>query len=548
MNDSLKDRAFNFTHFIYSDLKLLFFLLFAMGWMMPTANAQTTIRLGRESPVYKLQFAEMAINNLYVDSVNEESLVEDAIRGMLEKLDPHSSYISAKEVKAINEPLQGSFDGIGIQFNVFTDTLMVVQTISGGPSARAGILAGDRIVNVDDTVIAGMKLSREEMVRKLRGPRGSIVRVGIIRPGIKGMLSFSIKRDKIPLYSVDAVYMIRPGIGYIRIGNFAATTYSEFMNALSRLRSKGMQHLILDLQENGGGYMEAAVKVANEFLDKGDMIVYTKGRNYVQSAEYRADGNGCMRKGQIVVLIDEFSASASEIVAGALQDQDRGSIVGRRSFGKGLVQRPVDLPDGSMIRLTIAHYYTPAGRCIQKPYRKGGLRDYASELDNRLKRGELMHADSIHFADSLRYKTLRLGRTVYGGGGIMPDDFVSLDTLHFTSFHRKLMAKSIIINAHLRYFDQHRKRLKALYKSFDDFNSRYEVPAEELDSILAEGERLDIKPADAEERRRTLDYIRIQLKGLVARDLWNVSEYFQVVNEKSDIVNRALHILQQSAR
>ena len=318
------------THFIYSDLKLLLFLLFAMWWMMPTANAQTTIRLGRESPIYKLQFAEMAINNLYVDSVNEESLVEDAIRGMLEKLDPHSSYISAKEVKAMNEPLQGSFDGIGIQFNVFTDTLMVVQTISGGPSARAGILTGDRIVNVDDTVIAGVKLSREDMVRKLRGPRGSIVRVGIIRPGIKGMLSFSIKRDKIPLYSVDAVYMIRPGIGYIRIGNFAATTYSEFMNALSHLRSKGMQHLILDLQENGGGYMEAAVKVANEFLDNGDMIVYTKGRNYVQNAEYRADGNGCMRKGQIVVLIDEFSASASEIVAGALQDQDRAQVVGRR--------------------------------------------------------------------------------------------------------------------------------------------------------------------------------------------------------------------------
>lgn len=380
-----------------------------------TASAQLKINFGSDSPLRKLQIAEMAINNLYVDTVDENKLAEDAIRGMLDKLDPHSAYATPKEVKSMNEPLQGNFDGIGVQFNVIEDTLVVIQTVTNGPSEKVGILAGDRIVNVNDTAIAGVKMSKEDIMRRLRGPKGTKVRIGIVRRGIADKIYFTVTRDKIPVKSIDAVYMIRPNVGYIRIGNFGATTYNEFMEGLENLRKQGMKNLILDLQENGGGYLQAAVMIANEFLPKNDLIVYTTGRRSPRM-EYRAQGNGTLQEGKVIVLIDEFTASASEIVTGALQDQDRATVVGRRSFGKGLVQRPIDLPDGSMIRLTIAHYYTPSGRCIQKPYTKGDMKDYEMDLENRLKHGELTNKDSIHFADSLKFQTLRLHKTVYGGG------------------------------------------------------------------------------------------------------------------------------------
>ena len=506
------------------------------------SNAQFRINLGGGSPLRKLQIAEMAINNLYVDTVNEEKLVEDAIRGMLKELDPHSTYANAKEVKAMNEPLQGNFDGIGVQFNMVEDTLLVIQPTTNGPSEKVGIVAGDRIVTVNDSSIAGVKMPKEEIMKRLRGPRGTKVRLGVVRRGVKEMLHFIVQRDKIPVKSIDAVYMIRPEVGYIRIGNFGATTHAEFMEGIEKLQQLGMRDLILDLEDNGGGYLQSAVQIANEFLQKNDLIVYTEGLR-TRRQEYRADGHGKLLSGKVIVLVNELTASAAEIVSGAIQDQDRGIIVGRRSFGKGLVQRPVDLPDGSMIRLTIAHYYTPAGRCIQKPYKKGDLKEYEMDFENRLKHGELTNRDSIHFADSLKCLTLRKQRTVYGGGGIMPDEFVPLDTLQYTKFHRQLAAKSIIINANLKYIDNNRKQLKKQYPTFESFRDSFQVPQSVIDGIMAEAEKQKVKPKDDAELQRTLPYLRLQLKALIARDLWDMNEYFQLMNTKNHIVQRALQLI-----
>ena len=505
-------------------------------------SAQMTIRMGEDSPLRKLQIAEMAITNLYVDSVNEDKLAEDGIRGMIEKLDPHSTYLTAKEVKDANEPLQGNFEGIGVQFNMVEDTLLVIQTVSNGPSERVGILAGDRIVSVNDTAIAGVKMSKEEIMKRLRGPKGTIALLGIVRRGIQDQLTFKVVRDKIPLHSIDAAYMVRPHVGYIRIGNFGATTYDEFCESMKKLQKEGMQSLILDLQENGGGYLHAAVQIAEEFLQENDLVVYTEGRR-IQRSEYKAKGGGLFTKGKVIVLVDSYTASAAEIVSGAIQDHDRGIVVGRRTFGKGLVQRPIELPDGSMIRLTVAHYYTPSGRCIQKPYEKGNKRDYSEDMLHRLKNGELMSADSVHFADSLKYYTLKKHRVVYGGGGIMPDEFVPLDTTRYTRFHRELAAKSVIIDANLHYVDQHRKTLQQEYKSFDVYCQRFEVPQSIIDGIMAEAEKKNIKPKDEAERLSTLPYLRLQLKALIARDLWGMNEYYYIMGETNDALTKALTLL-----
>lgn len=508
-----------------------------------SASAQRHTLFNEDNPQYKLLQAESAIRSLYVDTVNEERLVEDAIRGMLEKLDPHSSYSTAKETKAMNESLNGSFDGIGVQFNMQQDTLLVIQPVAKGPSEKVGIQAGDRIIAVDDTTIAGVKMSREEIMRRLRGPKGTKVRLTIVRRGIKGTKEFTVTRDKIPVKTLDAYYMIRPGIGYIRIGSFGATTYKEFTDAVAALNKQGMTSLILDLEDNGGGYLQAAVQVAGEFLDRGDLIVYTQGRKFPRR-DYRAPHDGSLCNAKVVVLINEFTASAAEIVTGAIQDQDHGTVVGRRSFGKGLVQRPVDFPDGSMMRLTIAHYYTPSGRNIQKPYVKGDRKDYEQELDARYKHGELYSADSIHFADSLRFHTLRLHRTVYGGGGIMPDYFVPLDTTQYTAYHRALAAKGIIMDNDLKFMDTHRKQIKKQYPHFADYLASYEVPQSLVDSIMAEGKRQQVEPKDQAELDRTLPYLKTQLKALIARDVWDMSEYYQVMNEQNHIVTRALGLIQ----
>ncbi len=526
-------------------MKKSIFVFFLLSCCMNVCS-QFHLNFGNDSPIRKLQVAEMAITNLYVDSVDENKLVEDAIRGMIEKLDPHSAYSTAKETKAMNEPLQGSFEGIGVQFNMVEDTLLVIQPTLNGPSEKVGILAGDRIISVNDTAIAGVKMSKEDIMKRLRGKKGSKVRLGVVRRGIGDVLSFTVTRDKIPVHTLDAAYMIKPGVGYIRIGSFGATTYEEFMEALQKLRNQGsLESLVLDLQDNGGGYLQAAAQIANEFLQKDDIIVYTEGRS-VPRQDFRATGDGHLRSGcRIVVLVNEYSASAAEIVTGALQDQDRGQVVGRRTFGKGLVQRPIEFPDGSMIRLTVAHYFTPSGRCIQKPYVKGEKRDYEEDIEKRFKHGELYSQDSIHFSDSLRYETLRLHRTVYGGGGIMPDFFVPLDTTQYTLFHRQLAAKGVIINTSLKYIDKNRRQLSKQYASFEDFRAGFNVPQEVVDDVVAEAEKQNVKPKNDEELQQTLPMLRTQLKALIARDLWDMNEYFAIINEQNHIVQRALQILDQ---
>lgn len=521
--------------------RLTALVVLSLVWV--SAMAQLRMNLGDDSPMRKLQIAEMAISNLYVDSVDEQKLVEDGIKGMLEKLDPHSSYTTAKETQAMNEPLQGSFEGIGVQFNMSQDTLMVIQPTLNGPSEKVGVLAGDRIVAVNDTAIAGVKMSREDIVKRLRGKKGTKVKLTVVRRGIADKLTFVVTRDKIPVKTIDAVYMIRPKVGYIRIGSFGATTYNEFMEGVDSLKQHGMRDLILDLQENGGGYMQSAIQIVNEFLHKNDLIVYTEGRSS-RRHEYNADGKGKLLDGKVMVLVNEYSASAAEIVSGALQDQDRAQVVGRRSFGKGLVQRPIEFKDGSMIRLTIAHYFTPSGRCIQKPYVKGDKDAYAMDIEKRFKHGELYSADSIHFADSLKCYTLRHHRVVYGGGGIMPDFFVPLDTTQYTPFHRQLSAKSYIINASLRYIDTHRKELRKKYASFDKFKDSYEVPQNVIDTLLADAAKDNVKPKDDDELKRTLPQLRLQLKALVARDLWDMSQYFCIINENNHIVQKALQLIQ----
>ena len=527
------------THaFLYGMTWVILFLLLSF----PQSIKAQQLNFGYNSPMRKMVLAEMAITNLYVDSVDEKKLAEDGIRGMIEQLDPHSSYSTAKETKEMNEPLQGSFEGIGVQFNMVKDTLLVIQPVVNGPSERVGILAGDRIVSVNDTAIAGVKMSKEDIMKRLRGAKGSKVRLGVVRRGIAGILKFIVVRDKIPVKTLDAAYMIRPHVGYIRIGSFGVTTYNEFMKAVETLKASGMKDLILDLQENGGGYLMAAVQIANEFLHNSDLIVYTQGRK-VPRQDYCADGSGRLLDGKVFVLINEYTASAAEIVTGAIQDQDRGIVVGRRSFGKGLVQRPIDLPDGSMIRLTIAHYFTPSGRCIQKPYKKGDAIDYAMDIEKRFEHGELYSADSIHFADSLKYYTLRKHRVVYGGGGIMPDVFVPLDTTQYTKFLRQMAARSYIINANLKYIDVNRKQLKKQFATFNDFNARFEVPQSLIDDVVQAAEKDKIKPKDQQELQATLPQLRRQLKALIARDLWDMSEYFQVINETNPIVVKAVGLL-----
>ena len=527
------------THaFLYGMTWVILFLLLSF----PQAKKAQQLNFGYNSPMRKMVLAEMAITNLYVDSVDEKKLAEDGIRGMIEQLDPHSSYSTAKETKEMNEPLQGSFEGIGVQFNMVKDTLLVIQPVVNGPSERVGILAGDRIVSVNDTAIAGVKMSKEDIMKRLRGAKGSKVRLGVVRRGIAGILKFTVVRDKIPVKTLDAAYMIRPHVGYIRIGSFGVTTYNEFMKAVETLKASGMKDLILDLQENGGGYLMAAVQIANEFLHNSDLIVYTQGRK-VPRQDYCADGSGRLLDGKVFVLINEYTASAAEIVTGAIQDQDRGTVVGRRSFGKGLVQRPIDLPDGSMIRLTIAHYFTPSGRCIQKPYKKGDAIDYAMDIEKRFEHGELYSADSIHFADSLKYYTLRKHRVVYGGGGIMPDVFVPLDTTQYTKFLRQMAARSYIINANLKYIDVNRKQLKKQFATFNDFNAHFEVPQSLIDDVVQAAEKDKIKPKDQQELQATLPQLRRQLKALIARDLWDMSEYFQVINETNPIVVKAVGLL-----
>lgn len=489
--------------------------------------------------IRKLQMAQLAVTQLYVDSVNQKKLVEDAIKGMLDKLDPHSSYSNPEETKKMNEPLEGNFEGIGVQFNILTDTLVVVQTIKKGPSEKVGILNGDRIISVDGRAIAGVKMPQDSIVKLLRGPKGTKVRLGVVRRGAAGILYFVVTRDKIPMNTVEATYMIAPGVGYIRFDRFGATTGDEVEKALQTLKKQGMKDLILDLQSNGGGYLGAAVDVASQFLRPGSLVVYTQGRNQPKQV-LKAEGGGLFRQGRIVVLVDEFSASAAEIVTGALQDYDRALVVGRRTFGKGLVQRPIDLPDGSMIRLTTSHYYTPSGRCIQKPYEKGKKEEYAQDLEQRYTHGELLHKDSIRLDSSQVYHTLIDKRIVYGGGGVMPDVFVPIDTAQITKFHIALRRNNLINEATLRYIDNHRKALRQQYKTFDQFEREFTVPQSLIDEIVAAGKAKKITPKDDKELAETIEDLRFSLKSIFINGLFESSDFYHFVNQKNNIVQEAL--------
>ena len=404
----------------------------------------------------------------YVDTVNEDQLIEMAIPKLLEQLDPHSSYIPASDMEAINEPIEGNFDGIGVMFNIQNDTVIVINTIPGGPSEKVGVKAGDRIVFVDDSLFASVKISNKQVMKALKGKSGTKVNIKVKRKGFKELLAFTIKRDKIPLKSIDIAYMISDKTAYIKISKFSMHTYKEFEKAIRKYKAKGVDSWIIDLRENGGGIMQAAVQIADEFLEKDNLIVYTKGRSR-EREDIVATSKGLCKNDKLVILIDEWSASASEILAGALQDNDRCDIIGRRSFGKGLVQEPTFFPDGSGLRLTIARYYTPTGRCIQKDY-GDNLNDYYMDISNRYLHGEFSQKDSISFVDSLKFET-PAGKIVYGGGGIMPDYFIGIDTSGYSDYFRKLIAKGLIYKFSFNYTDKNREKLKQFkdYKSLNRF-------------------------------------------------------------------------------
>lgn len=548
-----------------------------------TAQSQS-----QSAAMRKLSMTQYAIQNLYVDKLDENKLTEDVIEAVLKKLDPHSTYVNVDEVKQMNEPLQGNFEGVGIQFNMMNDTLFVIQTIPGGPSEKVGVMAGDRIIQVNDTLIAGVNMKNTDIMKRLRGKKGSIAAVKVLRRGVNGLIEFRIARDKIPIYSMDASYMVDKNTGYIKINKFAATTYDEFLKALKDLKQKGMKNLILDLEDNGGGYLTAATNMADEFLKDDQLIVYTQG--YHQSKdESIATKKGDFETGKLVVMIDENTASASEIVSGAIQDWDRGAIVGRRSFGKGLVQRPIPLPDGSMIRLTVARYYTPSGRCIQKSY-ENGVDKYKKDLIERYNKGELVHADSIHFPDSLKAFTKINRRIVYGGGGIMPDIFVPMDTARYTVFYINLVAKGILGKFCINYFDQHRSAFKAKYPTFEAFEKEFVVTDDIIDQLLADAKKEKVVPNDTaysktklrsevdlkvsltrslgytpsdevvkymlkdmeakaiakkedDEMVKTKPLLQNQIKAMIARDLFDMTAYFRIVNSDSDSFKKAVEII-----
>ena len=497
----------------------------------------------------KLQMALYAITNLYVDPTDESKLVEDAIKGMLEQLDPHSSYSTPEETRELEEPLEGEFSGIGISFNMLQDTLYVIQTIVGGPAESVGMQAGDRIIQVEDTVIAGKKMRNTKIMKMLRGKKGSKVNILVKRRGVAELIPFRITRDDIPLYSIDAAYMADKHTGYVKVSRFGKKTDEEFNNAIADLKKQGMEHLIIDLTNNGGGYLQTAVDLANNFLGRDCEIVYTMGNN---SPRFDAQANGRGKYTdndfRVVVMVDQYSASASEILAGALQDWDRAVIVGRRTFGKGLVQRPFRFEDGSMIRLTVARYYTPSGRCIQKPYTAGDRESYNKDIYNRFLDGELANADSIHMPDSLSYYTLKSRRLIYGGGGIMPDVFVPLDTTEFSDYYRDLVARGTLNQYVIDYVDKHRKEISEKHKNLADFDRDFTVDDAMLANLQAAGTRDSIK-FDTIQYQRSRQLIADVVKALIARDVYaDTGAYNMVINHRDPIFKQAMEVINDKKR
>ncbi|MEN8116896.1 MAG: S41 family peptidase [Bacteroidota bacterium] len=491
----------------------------------------------------QLKFARLLrlVDGYYVDSADVNKLTEKAIVNLLSELDPHSTYISKEEVDKMNEPLKGNFEGIGISFNIFKDTLLVTTTISGGPSEKVGLRAGDRIVEVDGKKIAGIGLKNSDVFDMLRGKKGTKVDLKIRRKSIAELLEFTIIRDKIPIFSLDASYMLDETTGYIRLNKFSATTNDEFVTAMKELKQQNIKNLVLDLRGNGGGYLKTAIEISDQFLNDDKLVVYTDGINDPKR-DYNATSKGSFEQGNLVVLVDEGSASASEIVSGAIQDWDRGIIIGRRSFGKGLVQKPFFLTDGSMVRLTTAHYYTPSGRCIQKPY-ENGVKEYRQDYANRLSNGEMFNADSINFDDALKHKTLVNGRLVYGGGGVMPDIFVPLDTSRHYKYMNSLRRKQVTYNYVLDYVDQNRADIKSKYPEFDEFNKNFDITEEDITEIVAKGEKAGIEKNE-ESLAFTENNLKREIKALIARDIYSRNDFYKVYYAEDEAIKKALEVIE----
>jgi len=517
--------------------KIIYGAVLAISLFLLTITASSQVL---NEGTFKIGRTFGLIDAFYVDSADMNMLTEKAIIEILKNLDPHSTYISAKDVKEMNEPLNGNFEGIGVQFNLLRDSIIIIEPIAGGPSEKVGIKAGDRIVTINKEKVTGIGLTNTGVFSRLRGPKGTKVDVTVYRKGVKDILDFTIIRDKIPIYSVIASYMLDKETGYVKLDKFAATTDKEFSDAIAGLKKSNMQNLILDLRGNGGGYMLAATALADKFFSDQKLLVYLKGRKTPRQ-DYKSTGSGSLSSSRVVVLTDEGSASASEILSGALQDWDRAVIIGRRTFGKGLVQNGFYLTDGSMIRLTIARYYTPTGRSIQSSY-TDGYDKYMEKFVKRFSDGELITADSTHFPDSLKYKTLVNKRIVYGGGGIMPDVFVSIDTSYNTQYFNRLFAKNVLNTFTLEYYDKNRSLLGARYKSFLDFKQNFQFTPDDIKSFIAKGEAEGVKYDDAQ-YNKSKDEILLVLKGLVATNIWQTSEYYQIINQTDKVIDKALNVI-----
>ena len=516
---------------------LLFFtfLLITLPFLSQISNGKTTTNT-------KFNEVFNYVNNLYVDNVNAEELTDAAIVAMLEKLDPHSTYITKEDVNDANSAINGSFVGIGIRFQIVKDTLVVVATIPGGPSEKLGVKPGDKIVKVDQENIAGIGIKNAQVREKLMGELGSKVKVEILRENVQKAIDFLIVRATIPIHSVDASYMITPEIGYIKLNSFSRSTQTEVQESLEKLKAQGMKHLIFDLQGNGGGLLDQAQKIADEFLSGNKLIVYSEGKSQPRR-NLTASKKGLWEDGNLIVLTDEYSASASEIVSGAIQDWDRGLIVGRRSYGKGLVQRPIDLSDGSQIRLTIARYFTPSGRFIQKPYADPAA--YKKDLTQRYLNGEFTNLDSIKLPDSLKYETLETKRTVYAGGGIMPDIFVPLDTTDLTDYYRSISRNGHINNFTFQFVNSNRERLMKEYPTFDSFKTNFTVTESFSQDFLAYIAQQDSALIfNQEEFNTSKKLIDLRIKAIIAQDLWGTAEFYELFNQSNEIVQRAVLALQ----
>lgn len=524
-------------------LKLLFVSFLTILHISLNAQSQPRDSKDMQQSLQKLSTMYYLINNFYVDTADLGSLTEEAIVAILKELDPHSAYISKEDVEKANEPLVGSFEGIGVTFQIFQDTILVISPVPGGPSDRVGIMAGDKIVTIDGEDAFGKKVNNDYVAKHLRGEKGTKVTLGIKRGKSDELIDYEVIRDKIPLNSIEAAFMLDKNVGYIKLDRFAQTSNTEFEESLAKLKTQKMKSLILDLRGNTGGYLNIAAELSNQFLKKDMTIVYTEGDKSPKQI-FNTDKNGKFTDGKLIILIDEGSASASEIVSGAVQDWDRGILIGRRSFGKGLVQRPFNLPDGSQVRLTTARYYTPTGRCIQRSYEKGS-EDYYNEMTKRMKHGEFYHSDSIQFPDSLKYSTLLSGRTVYGGGGIMPDIFMPVDTTFATKLYTDLIRKGIFNRFTVDYVMKNRELISNEYSNFENFYEQFEVTDEMISDFRSLAEEEGIEWND-EQFQRSEPMIKLQLKALIARNEWSQSEYYRVVMKEDKVIKKAVEILNDS--